>query len=285
MVLLPGFTPPDLVATLERSQATVLFAAPAHIAACRQAGLLEQADLSSLKLAVMAGSACPPELVRTLAQRLPNGTVSQLWGMTELQAGAYTRPDDPLEVAATSAGRPSPGTEVRIVAPDATLLGPGEEGELQIRGCSVFPSYFDNTTANAQAFTTDGWFRTGDLAVLDAQGNVRLTGRSKDIINRGGVKFNPLDIENLLDQHPKVVQSAIVPMSDAVLGERACCFAVLTTGQSLTLEEVCAYLLTHHIARHKLPERLEILAEMPLTPTRKIIKGRLQALLAERVGL
>jgi cyclohexanecarboxylate-CoA ligase len=273
------FTPPELIATLERSQATVMFVAPAHVAACRQAGLLEQVELASLKLAIMAGSACPPELVRALAHRLPNGTVSQLWGMTELQAGTYTRPDDPLEVAVTSAGRPSPGTEARVVAPDGSLLGSGEEGELQIRGCSVFPSYFDNATATAQAFTTDGWFRTGDLAVLDAQGNVRLTGRSKDIINRGGVKFNPLDLEHLLDEHPKIVQSAIVPMPDAVLGERACCFAVLAPGQSLTLEEVCAYLLTHHIARYKLPERLEILEEMPLTPTRKIIKGRLQALL------
>src|SRR5262249_1127874 len=144
MVLLPGFTPPELIATLERSQATVMFVAPAHVAACRQAGLLEQAELASLKLAMMAGSACPPELVWAWAHRLPNGTVSQLWGMTELQAGTYTRPDDPLEVAVTSAGRPSPGTEARVVAPDGSLLGPGEEGELQIRGCSVFPSYFDN---------------------------------------------------------------------------------------------------------------------------------------------
>jgi len=152
----------------------------------------------------------------------------------------------------------------------------GEEGELQFRGSAVFPGYFDNEAANATAFTPDGWFRSGDLAVMDEQGNIKLVGRTKDIINRGGVKFNPLDVEILLDKHPKIQQSAIVPMPDPVLGERACCFAVLAPDTDVTLAEICDYLLEHNIAKNKLPERLEIIAEMPLTPTRKIIKGRLK---------
>ena len=118
--------------------------------------------------------------------------------------------------------------------------------------------------------------RSGDLAFWDEHGNITISGRIKDVINRGGIKYNPLDIELLIDRHPAVAQSAIVPMPDPVLGERACCFAVLAEGASLTLEEICGYLLAHDVAKIKLPERLEVVKEMPLTPTRKVIKGRLK---------
>jgi len=274
-LLLPAFTPPEFAQLVARARPTVLFVAPAHLAAMLQAGLLNRTDLSSIRLVIASGSACPPELVRAVAATLPNGRMTQLWGMTETQAGMYTRPDDDVEIAARSAGRPSPGTEVRIVGPDGTELGVDSEGELQLRGPLLFPGYFDNVEANAAAFTADGWFRTGDLAARDAAGNVRLSGRSKDIINRGGVKYNPRDIEDLLDAHPDVLQAAIVPLPDAVLGERACCVVVPRGKRAPTLEALCAYLLERGIARNKLPERLETVTEMPLTPTRKIIKGRL----------
>lgn len=276
-VLLPVFTPSDLAQTIERDKPTALWTAPAHIAACRAAGLFEQHDFSSLKLAIMSGSACPPELVRWSAARLPGCAVTQLWGMTETQAALYTRPGDPLDVAAGSAGRPSPGTEVRVVSPGDENCAAGEEGELQVRGCLVFPGFFDHATANESAFAPGGWYRTGDLAVMDPAGNVTITGRSKDVINRGGFKFNPRDVEDLLDAHPKVLQSAIAPMPDPVLGERACCFVTLRPGHSsVTLEELVAFLAEHGIAKVKFPERLLVLPEMPLTPTRKVIKGRLK---------
>ena len=265
-VLLPVFKPDDLAATVEKQKPTALWTAPAHIAACRAAGLFDKHDWSSLKLAIMSGSACPPQLVRFFAEKAKNCAVTQLWGMTEMQAGLYTRPGDPPEVHATSAGRPSPGTEIRI-----------EEGELQVRGCLLFPGYFDNDEANRSAFTADGWFRTGDLAAIDAAGNVSITGRSKDIINRGGVKFNPREIEDLLAMHPKILMAAIVPMPDPILGEKACVFVQLKEKDSgLALEEITSYLLAKSIAKNKLPEKLVVVPEMPLTPTRKIIKGRLK---------
>lgn len=276
-ILLPVFTPPDLVAAVERDKPTALWAGPAHIAACRALGLLDRHDWSSLKLVILSGSACPPDLVRGLAAKLPRGTVTQLWGMTETQAALYTRPEDPLEVAARSAGRPSPGTEVRVVGPNGAACPPGTEGELEVRGCLLFPGFYDNADANAAAFTADRWYRTGDLATMDAAGNVAITGRTRDVINRGGVKFNPRDVEDLLDAHPKILQSAVVPIPDPVLGERACCFVTLRPNVGgLTLEEVTAFLLERHIAKIKLPERLVIVPEMPLTPTRKIIKGQLR---------
>ncbi len=276
-VLLPVFAPPDLATTVERDKPTALWTAPAHMAACRALGLFDKHDFTSLRLAIVSGSACPPELMRWLAARLPECAMTQLWGMTETQAALYTRPGDPLEVSATSTGRASPGTEVRVAASDDSPCPPGEEGELQVRGCLAFPGFYDNAAANALAFAPGGWYRTGDLATMDAAGNVAITGRAKDVINRGGHKFNPRDIEDLLDSHPKVLQSAIVPMPDPVLGEKACCFVTLRPGvEGVTLAELVAYLAERDIAKMKFPERLVVVPEMPLTPTRKIIKGRLK---------
>ncbi len=275
-VLLPVFTPADLAATIERDRPTGLWCGPPHIAAMRAQGLFEKHDFSSLALAIMSGSASPPDLVRWFQAKTPGCAVTQLWGMTETQGALYSRPGDHSEIAATSAGRASPGTQVRIADADDRSLPAGEEGELQVRGCLLFPGFFDNNAANRAAFTADGWYRSGDLAVMDAAGNVTITGRSKDIINRGGVKFNPRDIEDVLDAHPAILQSAVIPMPDPVLGERACCFVTLRPGAaSITLDDIVAFLSARNIAKIKLPERLVIVPEMPLTPTRKIIKGRL----------
>src|SRR4051812_17397229 len=264
--LLPAFKPDELAAAVEKFKPTALWGGPAHVAACRNAGLFDKHDWSSLKLAIVSGSMAPPALVRYLAEKLPGCAVTQLWGMTELQAALYTRPEDGTEAAATSAGRPSPGTQVRV----------SSEGELQVRGPLTFSGYYNNAEANANAFTDDGWFRSGDLAEQKGQ-YFAITGRIKDVINRGGVKFNPADVEALLDAHPHILQSAIVPMPDAVLGEKACAFITVKPGmQAPTLDDLVQYLLAKDIAKNKLPERLVVIPEMPLTPTRKIIKGRLR---------
>ena len=265
-VLLPAFKPDDLGAMVQSQRPTALWTAPAHVAACRGAGIFDRYDWSSLELAIVSGAMAPPALMRDFAAKLPRCAITQLWGMTELQAGLYTRPGDPFEMSATTGGRPSPGTQVRV----------SEEGELQVRGPLLFSGYLDNPAENKKAFTADGWFRSGDLAQRQGE-YFAITGRSKDLINRGGVKFNPAEVEMLLDAHPKILQSAIVPMPDALLGEKACAFVTLRNpADRLELPEVVAYLVNKNIAKNKLPEKLVVLAEMPLTPTRKVIKGRLQ---------
>ena len=274
-VLLPAFSPPGLARTLEAERVTVLFAAPAHVAACLGSGLLDADALSPLRLAVLSGSAIAPAVAKGLQERMANGYVTQLWGMTETQAGLYTRPGDSIETVAGSAGRPSPGTEVRIVGPGDAERPAREEGELQVRGPLLFPGYFDNPDANRDALTRDGWLRTGDLAVVTPEGNVAITGRTKDVINRGGVKYNPRDIEDLLAAHPQVDMAAIVPLPDPVLGERACCCITVCGHEAPSLETLCAYLSDNGIAKIRWPERLEVFESMPLTATRKIIKGRL----------
>lgn len=180
--LLPASSPPALADAIDRLRPTHLFAAPAHLAACAESGadLLDRADLSSLRLAVLVGGAAPPPLVRAVAARLPNGEVGRLWGRAEMPAGLYTRRGDGMELAARSAGRPPPGTEARIADGHGREAPRGAEGELQMRGPSVFAGYFGNPEATAAAFTTEGWFRSGETARMDAAGNVTLSGRPEE---------------------------------------------------------------------------------------------------------
>lgn len=274
-VLLPAFTPKDLADLLERARPTVVYAGPAHMAGCINASLLAERDLTCVRFVILSGAAVPPDLARAIEAALGGGKVLQLWGMTELQAGAFTRLDDSLEVRIGSAGRAAPGNELRVVHEDGSRASPGEVGELEMRGCSLFAGYLGNPTATTAAFTDDGWFRTGDLASIDVQGNLRIAGRTKEIINRGGVKFNPLDVEHLIVTHPAVEMCAIVPMPDPVLGERACCFVTLRAGEEFGFEAMQDWLARHAVTKVKWPERLEIIDAMPMTPTRKVIKGAL----------
>jgi cyclohexanecarboxylate-CoA ligase len=284
IICVPAFTPPLLAELLEQTRPTHAFLAPAHVAAMLHGSLLEGRDLSSLRRLIISGSYCAPGLKTAIEAKLPNGKVTELWGMTETYAVLVGDPDDPPELRHGFIGRATPGSEARIAGGDGRVLPAGEEGELEVRGCSVFAGYFDNEAANAGLFTADGWMRTGDLAVMNQSGHVRLTGRIKDIINRGGVKFNPFDVEALIERHPAVLQCAIVPMPDQMLSERACCFATLRPGKSLALADVTAWLARHQVAKLKWPERLEVIDAMPFTPTRKIIKGELMKLLAARTN-
>jgi len=274
-ILLPAFTPRELADVLLRAHPSVVYAGPAHMAGCLNAGLLAGKDLSSVRFVILSGAAVPPDLAKEIEVALGRGKVLQLWGMTELQAGAFTRLDDSAEVRIQSAGRAAPGNELRIMREDGSRAAAGDIAELEMRGCSLFAGYLKNPQATAAAFTADGWFRTGDLASLDASGNLRIAGRTKEIINRGGVKFNPLDVEHLLITHPAVEMCAIIPMPDPVLGERACCFVTLRDGQAFAFEAMQEWLARHEMSKVKWPERLEIIAAMPMTPTRKIIKGAL----------
>ena len=274
--MLPAFAPAAFMDACAAYRPSHVFVAPAHVAACRAAGLLRPGALAPVEFLVISGALAAPGLFHDAQTALTRGQVGQLWGMTECQCGMFTRPDEPVEAAATGAGRPSPGNEARVTGPDGAPLAAGAEGALEIRGASVFDGYWRNAEANAEAFTADGWFRTGDLAVVAADGAVTITGREKDLINRGGIKINPADVEEAIDRHPDVVQSAIVPMADETLGERACCFAVARPGAAPTLEDLTAWLSGEGIARIRWPERLVLIDALPLTPTRKVVKGRLK---------
>ncbi len=276
-LLIPLFTPDAYAERLINGRPSVVFSAPAHVAASIKAGLLDDVDLSSIRDVIIAGSVCPPDVAAALEERLPKGRAGQLFGMTEVLLVMQTPLNAGPEVRHTSTGRCTNGIEARISSAEGDILGVGKEGELEMTGYTIMEGYLDNDDANAQAFSADGWFKTGDLATIDADGNVVITGRVKDLINRGGIKINPTDIENAVMAHDAVTQAAVVPMPDDVMGEKACLFVTLKEGSGFGFDEMTEHLAAHGFAKMKWPERLEIIDDMPVTPTRKIIKGELIA--------
>ncbi len=195
----------------------------------------------------------------------------------------FNRLDDPPEVAIETTGRPvSPGDEVRIVDGDGNDVAPGVIGELLCRGPYTIRGYFQAPEHNAKAFTADGFYRSGDLVRMHSSGNLVVEGRSKDLINRGGEKISAEEIEDLALRHPAIINIACVPMPDRVLGERICAFVVLRPGSTMTLDDLTIHLLGLGIARFKLPERLEVLAELPITRIGKVSKKDLVEMVRRR---
>ncbi len=273
IVPIPVFTPEVYAQYLFDMKPTIVYSAPAHLAATLKSGAMDLRSADTVRDVIVGGSICPPAVAAQFEAKLPNGRVGCLFGMTETTLSTQTDWRSPPEVRHGTVGRVAQGLSVRIVSrEDGRTLAAGEEGEMQLSGYSVLSGYVGGHDANATSFTDDGWFRTGDIASLDADGNIMITGRVKDVINRGGIKINPADIENILDAHDLIVQSAIVPMPDDILGEKICAYVVLTSGAELSLEKICAYLAERSVAKMRWPERLEVLDAMPMTPTRKIIK-------------
>lgn len=273
--LLDVFTPPSFAHALRTMKPTMLFAGPAHIAPCLQQHIFDGIDFGAMRVAVLSGSTVPAALSAAFEDMLPNGKVLQAWGMTELQFGACSRPTDSPAIRFNTIGRATPGTELRVADAEGNLLPEGEVGELHVRGCSLFSGYVGNADATRSSFSADGWFRTGDLARIDAQGNVQLNGRTKELINRGGIKFNPIDMEIAISAHPSVAQVAIAPIPDSIVGERASCFVVLKGGETLTFDQLKAFLAERKFAKFTWPEHLAVVEEMPMTPTRKVMKAEL----------
>jgi len=231
------------------------------------------ADVQSLRGFLSAGAPIPRNLVRRATDVLGAFIISA-WGMTENGAATSTKPGDPPERVFETDGCPFPGLEVRAVDNDGKVLPPNQEGHLQIRGAANFVGYL----GRPEAYDTDadGWFKTGDLARVDADQYVRITGRSKDVIIRGGENIPVVEVEGLIYQHPAIAECAVVAMPDERLGERGCCFAVLRPGQNLDFDSLVAFLRERELSRTYLPERLEIVEAMPKTPSGKIQKNVLR---------
>ena len=188
----------------------------------------------------------------------------------------FVRLDDPDEVRMETVGRPiSPDDEVRLVDEEDHEVAPGEVGEFLARGPYTLRGYYGVPEYNARAFTFDGFYRSGDLMQRHPSGNYLVAGRKKDLINRGGEKISAEEIENFILTHPAVQNVACVPMPDPLLGERMCACVILRRGGALTLEELVVFLANEEIARHKLPERLEIMDDFPLSPFGKVSKKEL----------
>ena len=278
-VLLERFSATAALDLIEREQVTYIATAPASIVAILNEPDLVNRDASSLRVVITGGASAAIETIRTYQARMP-GHLIELYGMLETGFHTYTRfSDDPAKVNGTI-GRVVSSMELKILDEAGGDVARGGVGEIAALGPSVHLGYHANPAANAEAFTADGWFRTGDLGrVVDASGNVEIVGRRKEIINRGGKKFFPREVEEILYTHPKIVHAAMVGVADARLGERNCLCVIPKPSQVVTLDEMIGF-LKGQVADYKLPEELHILEDLPFTATGKLRRH----VLAERVA-
>ncbi len=238
--------------------------------------------LATFRYFVCGGAPIPPHAAVAADEVLGTALVP-LWGCSESGIITIGRPDDPLEVVTTGDGRPTDIMELRVVDDALDPVGVGQEGRLQVRGPSLFIGYLHRLDLYRENETPDGWFDTGDLGRLRPDGGVRITGRSKDIIIRGGENIPVVEVENALLEHPAVAEVAVVGYADERLGEKGCA-VVVPTGEPPTLEELTAHLSRKGMAIQYWPERIKVLDAMPRTPAGKIQKFVLRSLLAEEVG-
>ncbi|HSC04644.1 MAG TPA: AMP-binding protein, partial [Solirubrobacteraceae bacterium] len=231
-----------------------------------------------LKTFVATGAAIPRELARRSREVL-GAEVGGAWGTTESCLGCAFAPGDPPELAWGTDGRALANVSLRITDDEGRELGAGEEGNFEVHTDCLFAGYLNRPELTAEVITPDGWYRSGDLARIDAAGYVRITGRVKDVINRGGEKVPVAEIEQLLHAHPAVREVAIVAMPDERLGERACAFVV----GELDFDTMLEYLDSHRVSKTYWPERLELLDTLPRTPSGKIQKFILRAQARELV--
>jgi non-ribosomal peptide synthetase component E (peptide arylation enzyme) len=275
VVLLDRFSGRAALELIAREKVTFVASAPASLIAMLNEPELDRFDCSSLRVVITGGASCPVETLRAFQRRMA-GHLIELYGMLETGYHAYTRLTDDPETVNGTIGRCVEGMGLRLIDAEGRDVPRGQEGEIAADGPSVHLGYYNNPQANAEAFTADGWFRTGDLGVIaDDAGNVRIVGRSKEIINRGGKKFFPREVEEILYTHPKVLHAAMVGVADPRLGERNCLCVVPKNGAAVSLAEFTDF-LRDQVATYKLPERLEVLDELPFTPTGKIQRFILQ---------
>jgi 2,3-dihydroxybenzoate-AMP ligase len=271
----------DIFSLTERHRVSHIAVVPALLIRLINDPSITRYDLSSLRVIQSGGQRLQPEVRRRTQELIPSAFVQENFGMAEGML-MFIRSDDPEDVRMETVGRPiSPDDEVRLVDDDDNEVAPGEVGEFLGRGPYTLRGYFGVPDYNARAFTSDGFYRSGDLMRRHPSGNYMVEGRKKDLINRGGEKISAEEIENLILTHPAVQNVACVPMPDAILGERMCAYVILRPDCALTLEQLAAFLMKEEIAKHKLPERLEIVDDFPLSPLGKVSKKDL----TERIAL
>ena len=236
-------------------------------------------SLDSLKLFLCAGAPIPSTLVQKARQNMGVKVISA-WGMTECGAVTTTRPEDDDERSFNTDGLPLPGVEVKIVDDHGEVLPPHQSGTLMIRSCSNFGGYMKRPHLNETS--EDDWFDTGDIAYMDEHGYIRIAGRKKDVIIRGGENIPVAEVESLIYLHPDIATVALVPYPDERMGEKACAIVKLKEGaHSIRLKDLVDFLKVHNLANQYLPERLEVWDEIPMTPSGKIQKFKLRDLLQQ----
>jgi fatty-acyl-CoA synthase len=240
-----------------------------------------QYDFTPVRAMVLAGAPLPIEVARQIIQKM-GCYVTSAYGMTETAMSNITRLDDPVEVVCETVGRPQPGMEHKVVDEKRRIVPLGKKGEACARGQNVCLGYFKDPERTAQTIDGQGWIYSGDLATMDESGDLRIVGRIKDMIVRGGENISPTEIEDILYTYPKVAQVSVVAIPDERLGEKTCACIIPKPGGSITHEEVKVFFKDKG-AHFKIPDRVELMSEFPMTPSGKIRKNVLREIMAKRV--
>ncbi|EFM2454576.1 medium-chain fatty-acid--CoA ligase [Escherichia coli] len=270
-VLLDIFTPDACLALLEHQRCTCMLGATPFVYDLLNLLEKQPADLSALRFFLCGGTTIPKKVARECQQR--GIKLLSVYGSTESSPHAVVNLDDPLSRFMHTDGYAAAGVEIKVVDDARKTLPPGCEGEEASRGPNVFMGYFDEPELTARALDEEGWYYSGDLCRMDEAGYIKITGRKKDIIVRGGENISSREVEDILLQHPKIHDACVVAMPDERLGERSCAYVVLKAPHhSLSLEEVVAFFSRKRVAKYKYPEHIVVIEKLPRTASGKIQK-------------
>jgi acyl-CoA synthetase (AMP-forming)/AMP-acid ligase II len=282
----PAWTPAVGLERIKEYGCTITFTSTTFLTGTMQAFEADAHDISSMRYWVCAGSPIPGAVVQEARTMFPKCGVLSLYGRSENMVTSMCGPDDPPERSVLSDGHALPDAAIQVVDIEGNEVARGVTGDLAYRGPSHMLEYFRGPQQTAALYTESGFSRSGDLGVMDDAGYIRVSGRIKDIIIRGGVNISSREIEDLLLGHPAVRDVAVVSMPDRRLGERCCAFVVPTPGLSLpSLADLTGFLRGKQIAVQKLPERLEIVEALPMTAVGKVRKNVLREQIAEIISV
>ena len=270
-VLLDIFTPAACLALLELQRCTCMLGATPFVYDLLNLLEKQPADLSALRFFLCGGTTIPKKVARECQQR--GIKLLSVYGSTESSPHAVVNLDDPLSRFMHTDGYAAAGVEIKVVDDARKTLPPGCEGEEASRGPNVFMGYFDEPELTARALDEEGWYYSGDLCRMDEAGYIKITGRKKDIIVRGGENISSREVEDILLQHPKIHDACVVAMPDERLGERSCAYVVLKAPHhSLSLEDVVTFFSRKRVAKYKYPEHIVVIEKLPRTASGKIQK-------------
>jgi acyl-CoA synthetase (AMP-forming)/AMP-acid ligase II len=280
VVLLENWDAARALELMAREKATYTLLTPTLLLdLLNSPALPDYADRLSLRVILCGGAYVPEGLLRLAAEKLPFTLTSVIWGMTE-GIGSGCRPDTPKQHLFRTDGQPFLGTELRVLRDDQSEAPPGEEGALVMRGPQRFLGYFNRPELDQESFLAGGWFRTGDIAAIDQEGYLKITGRQKEVIIRGGANISVAEIEAKLIGDPRIDQLAIVDVPDERLGERLCACVVPARGSpDLTLTDITDIARQQGLAKYKWPEYLQIMDALPLSAAGKIKRPALKEMI------
>jgi acyl-CoA synthetase (AMP-forming)/AMP-acid ligase II len=280
-VLLETWNVAEAFAEIERNRVTIPIGVPTMPIMMLQHPDLQKYDISSLRTMALAGAPLPVEVARQIIEKM-SCYMTSAYGMTETAISNITSLDDEVEIVCTTVGKPQPGMEHKVVDKNRRIVPIGQEGEACARGQNVCIGYFKDPQRTAEVIDDRGWIYSGDLARMDAHGNLIIVGRIKDVIVRGGENISPTEIEDILYAYDKIEQVAVIGVPDGRLGEGTCACIIPKRGASLSYTELKAF-FKDKVARFKIPDRIELMQEFPTTPSGKIRKVELREILARKI--